>query len=490
MASLTRSGARIEIRIDPSVHAAHLPGDLQQAEYREACRQLVERIGSEFSSAMSQLLLCGVAAEDFSRFEDAALQASQACLQAVLKAGIESLDAGASHVVRGGKRYRRVDPTPREIMTSAGRIEYLRPRYRGDGEASIVPVDEQVRFADSFYTELAAERAMFMLSSLSPRECVSLYEKFRIDGASLSSMQRLAEVAGEHWDGCKQQALAQIRAKEPVPAEAATVCISLDGTMLPMLPEEEKGEGKATAWREASVATLTCYDAEGERLNTLYLGQMPEARKATLKDQLATELEHVLSLCPDLRVTAVADAAADNWPFLSQYAPAEFQLIDYFHVCQHLGNAAEYIFPHDDAARKKWYKRHRYILRDETEGVETVIRSLRYYHNKTSKLNKGLEGELNYFRNHRDRMQFKRHEDLNLPIGSGITESACKTLVGGRMKRAGQRWGMEGGKAILAFRVLAKSNRFDAAWIAIRHHIKAKFATNDNRPHRSLKQAA
>ena len=53
MASLTRSGTRIEIRIDPSVHAAHLPGDLQQAEYREACRQLVERIGSEFSSAMS-----------------------------------------------------------------------------------------------------------------------------------------------------------------------------------------------------------------------------------------------------------------------------------------------------------------------------------------------------------------------------------------------------------------------------------------------------
>ena len=489
MASLTCSGSRIEIRIDPSIHETHLPGDLQQAEYRDACRQLVERIGSEFSSAMSQLLLSGVAAEDFSRFEDAALQTSRACLQAVLKAGIESLDAGALHVVRGGKRYRRVDPTPREIMTSAGRIEYLRPRYRGDGETSIVPVDEQVRFAGSFYTELAAEQAMFMLSSLSPRECVSLYEKFRIDGASLSSMQRLAEVAGEHWEGCKEQALVQIRARETVPEEAATVCISLDGTMLPMLPEG-KGEGKATAWREASVATLTCYDAEGERLNTLYLGQMPEARKATLKDQLATELEHVLGLRPDLRVTAVADAAADNWPFLSQYAPAEFQLIDYFHACQHLGNAAEHIFPYDDAAREKWFKRHRHILRDETEGVETVIRSLRYFRNKTGKLNKGLEGELNYFRNHRDRMQYKRHEDLNLPIGSGITESACKTLVGGRMKRSGQRWGMEGGKSILAFRALARSDRFDAAWIAIRNHIKANSADNDNRPHHLLKQAA
>ena len=489
MASLTRSGAGIEIRLDLSIHEAHLSGDLRQAEYREACRQFAERIGSEYSSAMLQLLQSGVAAEDFSSFEEAASGASQACLQAVLKAGIESLDAGAPDVVRGGERYRRVDPTPREIMTSAGRIEYLRPRYRRDGKASIVPVDEQVRFADSFYTELAAEQAMFMLSSLSPRECVSLYEKFRIDGASLSSMQRLADVAGEHWDGCKEPALAQIRAKETVPEEAATVCISLDGTMLPMLPEG-KGEGKATAWREASVATLTCYDTEGERLNTLYLGQMPEARKATLKEQLATELAHVLNLRPDLRVTAVADAAADNWPFLSQYAPAEFQLIDCWHACQHLGNAAEHIFPYDDAARKKGYHRHRHILRDGTEGVETVIRSLSYYHNKAGKRNKELERERNYFRNHRDRMQYKRLQDLNLPIGSGVTESACKTLVGGRMKRSGQRWGMDGGKSILAFRAIARSDRFDAAWIAIRQHIKAKRAANDNRPHHLLKRAA
>lgn len=489
MASLTRSDRRIEIRIDPSIHETHLAGDLQQAEYREACRQLAERIGSEFSSAMSQLLLCGVAAEDFSWFEDAALRTSQACLQAVLKAGIESLDAGASHVVRDGERYRRVDATPQEIMTSAGRIEYLRPRYRSDEKASIVPVDEQVRFADSFYTELAAEQAMFMLSSLSPRECVSLYEKFRIDSASLSSMQRLAGIAGEHWDGCRKQALVQIRAKESVPEEAATVCMSLDGTMLPMLPEE-KDDGKATDWREASVATLSYYDTAGERLKTLYLGQMPEARKATLKEQLATELEHALSLRPDLRVTAVADAAADNWPFLSQYAPAEFQLIDYWHVCQHTGKAAAQIFPCDEAAREKWYKRHRHILRDETEGVETVIRSMSYYHNKTGKRNEELERELNFFRNHRDRMQYNRHQDLNLPIGSGVTESACKTLVGGRMKRAGQRWGMGGGKSILAFRALVKSDRFDAAWIAIRQHIKAKFAANDNRPHDLLKQAA
>ena len=62
MANLARSGTWIETRINPSIHEVRLPDDSQQAEYREACNQLVERIGSELSSAMSQLPLSRVAA--------------------------------------------------------------------------------------------------------------------------------------------------------------------------------------------------------------------------------------------------------------------------------------------------------------------------------------------------------------------------------------------------------------------------------------------
>lgn len=478
MAILTPCDAGIEFVMDASVLEARVSERGQAEGHREVCRELFDRIGAEFSCAMFRLLSSGMAREDFPRFEGQALKVSQACLRVVLKAGIESLDDGEQHVDCGGRRHWRVALTPRKIMTSAGEVEYSRPRYRSGSGASVVPVDDRVSFAGGYFTELAAAQGVFMMSGLSPRECVSLYGKLGIEGASVSSLQRLAEEAGRHWSGCAEDALATIRAKEAVPAEAASVCISLDGTMLPMIPA--KGDGKATEWKEASVATMTCYDAEGERLHSLYLGQMPEPRKSTLKHQLEAELAHVVERRPDLRVTAVADAAADNWTFLSSLVPARDQLIDFWHACQHLGAAAGHIFPNDGAVRERWFQKYRHILRDQPEGVETVIRSLRYYHSRSVWPDPGIERELNYFRNHRKRMNYSRHQKLNLPIGNGVTESACKTLIGGRMKRSGQRWGMQGGKAILAIRALVKSRRFDAAWGEIVAHVKARNADNDN----------
>ena len=164
------------------------------------------RLAREFSSAMSQLLGSGVTLEDYSRLKGAALETSQLCLRAVLKPGVESLDDGACHIERHGRRYRRIDPTPRKMMTSAGKIAYSRPPYGSDAGRSEVPVDDLVRFAGGHFTELAAEQGIFILSDLPPRGSLSLYEKLRIEGPSLSSVQLLADTAGERWESCKETA--------------------------------------------------------------------------------------------------------------------------------------------------------------------------------------------------------------------------------------------------------------------------------------------
>ena len=50
-------------------------------------------------------------------------------------------------------------------------------------------------------------------------------------------------------------------------------------------------------------------------------------------------------------------------------------------------------------------------------------------------------------------MQYHEYKRLNLPIGSGITEAACKTVVTQRLKLSGMRWTQQGAQAILNLRV-------------------------------------
>jgi hypothetical protein len=105
----------------------------------------------------------------------------------------------------------------------------------------------------------------------------------------------------------------------------------------------------------------------------------------------------------------------------------------------------------------------RVLLLEDAMGVEKVIRSLAYLRKKHPH-SKVIATELGYFRKNRHRMRYAGYHNQNLPVGSGVVEAACKTLVTQRMKRSGMRWRPEGGQAILTLRSLAQSDRFDQAW--------------------------
>ena len=145
--------------------------------------------------------------------------------------------------------------------------------------------------------------------------------------------------------------------------------MSLDGVMVPLRAGED---GRAEAsWREAACGTVSFHDARGERLKTLYLGRMPASGKVTLKAQLASEVAHIRQLRPDVRIVAIADAAADNWTFLETLSP-ETEVIDFWHACEHLRTAS------DHAVASDWFERYREVLRHDPCGVDKVIRALRH----------------------------------------------------------------------------------------------------------------
>jgi hypothetical protein len=62
----------------------------------------------------------------------------------------------------------------------------------------------------------------------------------------------------------------------------------------------------------------------------------------------------------------------------------------------------------------------------------------------------------------------------NLPIGSGVTEASCKTLVTQRMKCSGMRLDIAGGQGVLTARSLLQSERVDNNWNVLSASYKEK----------------
>ena len=71
-----------------------------------------------------------------------------------------------------------------------------------------------------------------------------------------------------------------------------------------------------------------------------------------------------------------------------------------------------------------------------------------------------LQGKINYYSTNQERMDYPRYRAVGLPIGSGVVESACKNVVGARMKQSGMMWTLEGAQDMLQLRASVKSRRF------------------------------
>ena len=53
-----------------------------------------------------------------------------------------------------------------------------------------------------------------------------------------------------------------------------------------------------------------------------------------------------------------------------------------------------------------------------------------------------------FLRKHSIWMQYADYRRVGMPIGSGVTEAACKTVFTQRLKRSGMAWNTEGGQVV------------------------------------------
>jgi hypothetical protein len=337
-------------------------------------------------------------------------------------------------------------------------------------------MDLAAGIVEGHWTPWAAEQMAFVVTMLTPADAATLLAKFGHVAPSKSSLDRLPKVLSVRWEAHGEQYGAAIRAAEPVPA-AAVVSVSIDGLLTPM--KSSKGRPKRmtstkrpcgpAGFREVGVATVALYDPEGERLRTRYWGRMPEAKKVSLHRLLQAEVAATLAALPSPKVAALADGARENWRILGAVAPGATEIVDFFHAVEHLQKGFNAFYGEGSYGAKKCGEHYRRALRDAEDGAQQVLRALQYRAKESEgRKAKLIQTEVTFFRNHLHRMHYAQYKAQGLPIGSGVVEAACKTLVTQRMKQSGMRWGLPGGQAILTLRALRLSHRWDAGWALLK----------------------
>ena len=303
-------------------------------------------------------------------------------------------------------------------LSGAGPVTVTRTLYRARrDERAVAALEREVGIIEGYWTPLAARQAPMLVAHLTPREAEEVLGSLGHMQPSRSSLDRLPKALSARWEA--QEFEAKVReASVEVPQAAQVLVVSLDGVMAPM-----RG-----GYREAGCAALSLVDGHGERLSSVRLGRMPQAKKATLKTMLDAEVEAVLAQRPDLEVVKLADGAKDNWTFLSRLLPQGTELIDFFHAAEQLHDAFDAAYGADSPKGSAQFEKSRHRLRHETDGVERVIRSLVHLRS-THPGNQRIAQVLGDFRRNRHRMRYAEAKARGLPIGSGVVEATCKTLV-------------------------------------------------------------
>ncbi len=389
---------------------------------------------------------------------------------------LAKFDVDCPTILVAGVVHRRVMQSETTYHASCGDVRVARTLYRSrPDQPCVAPVELRAGIVAGRWTPTAARQATWAVAHLTPQDAANMFEMVGCMVPSKSSLDRLPKAVSEQWEEHREAFDESLREQATIPVDAVSVGISLDGVMVPMKDGQRTEKRAATVrrgkkpcgpagYKEASCATLSFYDREGIRLDTWRQARMPQKGKVDLKAWLAAETGFVLGLRPDLQLMKVSDGARDNWTFLDgDTIPAGESAIDFFHAAGHLSEAMAAAYGEGSPRYHARFQKLRRILLEDDDGVEKVIRALRHLHARFPRRQR-ITKELAYFRRYRHKMRYAKLAAQNLPIGSGVVEAACKTLVTERMKRSGMRWRLIGGQAILTFRALAQSGRFNRGW--------------------------
>src|SRR4051794_27351483 len=351
---------------------------------------------------------------------------------------LQQFDTDGAPITIGAVKFTSKGPLPKEYQTPYGVATVARHVYQSpQGGKTYCPLDRDARIVTSStprfarmiahkYAEFGSGRVLIDLEENHGRKVARSFVRNVADAVATVALAK-----EESWD----YALPEM--EHPV----STITLGLDGTCLLMCED---------GWRETMVGTIGFYDKSGERQHTIYMAATPEYGKATFLGRLESEVARVKAEYHGAHYVGIADGAKGNWEFLSKHT--DVQVVDFWHAAEYLGKAAAVLYRGHPATREAWLGDKCHALKHEPDGAATVLKQLRSQAKVRpwAKDDEDVQRAITYFANQvkADRMDYASRVAAHEPIGSGVTEAACKVLVKQRLCGSGMKWS-EGGAAVV-----------------------------------------
>jgi hypothetical protein len=193
----------------------------------------------------------------------------------------------------------------------------------------------------------------------------------------------------------------------------------------------------------------------------------PEYGKATFLRRLESEVSRVKAKYPEAHYVGIADGAKANWDFLGKHT--DVQVTDFWHAVEYLGKAATVLYRGQPTTREEWMDASCHKLKHDAGGAQAILKQVKSLAKVRpwAKDDEDVQRAITYFANQSGagRMDYAARVAVNEPIGSGVTEAACKVVVKQRLCGSGMKWKEPGAAAVLSVRCLTyTTERWSQFW--------------------------
>lgn len=457
----------------------------------EIASEIVDRVFHDLRprlvEAVKVFLAKAVSPTAFYSFETALLLLVRDFGRLILQAVVQALEPSEQHSIPkqlyfqcGGYR-RRSSRTPnRSIATRFGCITLWRTGYRSwqRGEETIFPLEMMLGLIENVSPAMldwigqtiaaAGMSQQATLMAIKQSSGVSMGVK-RLRGCTEALAGAMQPLRQTHQVDALLEMLRL--AGQSSGSRKPVLCVGRDGITL---------RHRQGFFEVATAATVSVYDRAGKRLRTIYLAHPPELGQATMDAMLTDLIEALFSRWqgPLPRLAYVTDSGSNEIDYFRRVlrpmkhpvsgAKLEWtRVADFYHVSERVWAMADALFTKSQQRQSVAWARRMLKNLKRPSGASRVLHSAASLLSRR-KLGKtrleNFQKAYRYIQRRTGYMKYSDYKQNHLPIGSGVTEAACKTVFTQRLKLSGMRWSYEGASRILTLRTILLSGTWEATY--------------------------